>query len=120
MQNPAHQQFDREEIEPRLTGLAYIYAPVLVLLGWVLRFAANRTGRLYFEQPMSDDGSLPPIKDNRQLRRAQASCLRRARKFMLKWQRPVNPARYTPRAFAHLSYIAAMPKHWTMAQFMEN
>lgn len=99
------------------TGLMRVYGPVLWLMGWFMRMAVRRIRSEFTFEAAQE----PPQKSyNRQLRRARASCLRRAARFMRKWGKPVNPKYYTPRAYAHYAYVAAMPKHWTVAQFREN
>lgn len=120
MPRPLSPHQEKEEspigIDPRYAALV----PLLNALAWILAMAvrAGIVPRHILDRPVNlkDKNA---VRRNRQLRRARASCLRRARRCALKHGR-VNPADYTPRAYAHAAYVAMMPKHYTAGQFYEH
>ncbi|MGJ8562135.1 MAG: hypothetical protein ACSHXY_01170 [Alphaproteobacteria bacterium] len=96
-----------------------IYAPFVWLALRMIRLG-QRAGFISpeFLMPPRVDISPELFFRNRQLRRAEASCLRRAARCLLQGG-TIKPERYTPHAYAHLPYIARMDKTITPAQFNE-
>ncbi|MGJ8561919.1 MAG: hypothetical protein ACSHXY_00080 [Alphaproteobacteria bacterium] len=96
-----------------------IYAPFVWLAVRMIRIG-QRVGFISPEFLMPPRADITPdlFSRNRQLRRAEASCLRRAARCLLQGG-TIKPERYTPRAYAHLAYVGRMDKTITPAQFNE-
>ena len=112
-----------EEPAPGLYDHMGVYAPFVWLADWVMVCVMGlgiRAGLVSgdFLRPAAPEASPYMFRRNRQLRRAMASCLRRARRCAAKHGK-VNPEDYTPRAYAHLAYIEIMDKTISPRQFFE-
>ena len=110
---------DTEEHAHGLYHQMGIYAPFVWLAVRMIRLG-QRAGFISPEFLMPPRADITPdlFSRNRQLRRAEASCLRRAARCLLQGG-TIKPERYTPRAYVHLPYIARMDKTITPAQFNE-
>ncbi|MGJ8563875.1 MAG: hypothetical protein ACSHXY_10025 [Alphaproteobacteria bacterium] len=109
-----------EEHVPGLYRQMGIYAPFVWLAVRVI-WMGQRVGFISpeFLRPPCVDLTPDLYLKNRELRRAEASCLRRARRCLLRGG-TIHPERYTPRAYAHLAFVARMDKTITPAQFKEH
>lgn len=119
--NPAAPStFSAEEYTPGFYRRMWIYAPFVWMAARVIRLG-QRAGIISPDAfRLSDTDVLPgAYHANRQLRRAEVSCLRRARRQVLKGKK-IKRERYVPRAFAHLPYMDRMDKAVTPAQFREH
>ena len=115
---------NRKDTRPGLYDHMGVYGPFVWVMDWVVIYMLRLGMRAGFISPEFLMPSRPKIKPdiihrNRQLRRARSSCLRRARRHLLKG-RKINPEDYTPRAYAHYDYIDRMDKTITPAQFREH
>ena len=108
-----------EESYPGLYRQMGIYAPFVWLAVMALRLGL-RAGFISPEFLMPSRPEITPqlMHRNRQLRRARESCLARARRHALRG-RKINPENYTPRAYAHYTYVNMMDKTISPGQFME-
>ena len=108
-----------EELSP---GYQYraVYAPFVWVAIMVIRMGL-RAGIFSPDFLMPSRPEIEPnlMHRNRQLRRARESCLRRARRHLLKGKK-IKPENYTPRAYAHYAYLDRMDKAITPAQFREH
>lgn len=119
MQRTAPITPDIEEHAPGLYRRMGIYAPFVWMAVMVLR-VGMRVGVISpdFFMPSRADVTSVLYDGNRQLRRARACCLRRARRCMVKHGK-ISPENYTPRAYAHLAYVSMMDKTINAGQFFE-
>lgn len=111
---PRHSHTDPKEMPPQFAGLTFLYGPVLWVMAWIMR-AGRRTlvPRIKAPQPL-----IPHMRfDNRNIRRAEAVCVRQLVRDINKYGKGKHLSAYKPRALTLFYQQFGLLRPWRRVRF---